>query len=55
MPDTGPTWFIDENMLAIGKALDAVRNDVIYPGHPACPIARGTLDEDWLPVVGDGG
>lgn len=55
MPEPGPTWFIDENMLAIGKALAAVRNDVIYPGHPACPIARGMLDEEWLPVVGDSG
>lgn len=48
-------WFVDESMIAIGKALASVRNDLIYPGHPDCPIDRGTLDEDWLPVVGTNG
>lgn len=42
-------------MIAIGKALVAVRGDLTYPGHPSCPFARGTPDEDWLPVVGSNG
>ncbi len=46
-------WFVDESLLAIGKALAAVRDDLVYPGHPNCPIDRGTADEDWLPVVGE--
>lgn len=28
----------------------------MYPGHPDLPaIPRGTLDDEWLPVVGTGG
>lgn len=48
-------WFVDESMIAIGKALAAVRNDLVYPGHPKCPIERGTDDEEWLPVIGQKG
>lgn len=48
-------WFVDESMIAVGKALAAVRNDLVYPGHPACPIPRGTADEEWLPIVGGNG
>lgn len=47
-------WFVDESMIAVGKALAAVRNDLIYPGHPDCPIARGTPDEDWWPSARSG-
>jgi hypothetical protein len=53
--DTSFNWFVDESMIAIGKALASVRNDLLYPGHPACPVKRGALDEDWLPVVGSNG
>lgn len=46
-------FFIDENMLSIAKALVAVREDVVYPGHPDVPeIPRQTQDLDWLPIVG---
>jgi hypothetical protein len=48
-------WFVDESMIAIGKALAAVRNDLVYPGHLNCPIQRGTADEEWLPIVGANG
>jgi hypothetical protein len=42
-------------MIAIGRALAAVRDDVVYPDHPDLPeIRRGALDVDWLPVVGRG-
>lgn len=43
-------------MLAVGHALAAVRDDVVYPGHPALPdVPRGTLDTSWLPIVGANG
>src|SRR5437660_1023401 len=43
-------------MLAVGFALAAVRDDVVYPGHPQLPdVPRGTLDPDWLPIVGSNG
>ncbi len=48
-------WYVDESMIAIGKALAAVRPDLIYPGHPLSPVSRGTNDEDWLPIVGQNG
>lgn len=49
-------FFVDENMLAVGHALAAVRDDVVYPGHPALPdVPRGTLDTSWLPIVGANG
>jgi hypothetical protein len=47
------TFFVDENDLALGKALAIQHDDVVYPGHPALPdVPRGCLDDDWLPVVG---
>lgn len=54
-PATGPpdNFFIDESMLSIAKALRAVRDDVLYPGHAECPtIPLGAKDVYWLPVVG---
>ncbi len=49
-------FFVDENMLAVGKALAAVRDDVVYPGHPSLPnVPKGTKDSEWLPVVGEDG
>lgn len=46
-------FFVDENDLALGKALAEVHGDVVYPGHPDLPeVPRGVLDDEWLPVVG---
>lgn len=46
-------YFVDENDLALGKALDQQHGNVVYPGHPELPsVPRGSLDDDWLPVVG---
>jgi hypothetical protein len=46
-------FFVDENDLALGRALDAKHGNVVYPGHPALPeVARGALDDEWMPVVG---
>lgn len=57
-PPTGPPdrFFVDESMLSIAKALRAVRDDVIHPGHADCPeIPLGAKDVDWLPLVGQAG
>lgn len=45
-------FFVDENDLALGKALREIHDDVVYPGHVELPeIPRGALDDEWLPVV----
>lgn len=46
--------FVDENDLALGKALAASHpGDVLFPGHLELPeVPRGTIDDEWLPVVG---
>lgn len=39
--------------MALGKALDEEYSTVVYPGHPELPsVPRGSLDDEWLPVVG---
>lgn len=46
-------FFVDENDLALGRALDAQRGDIVYPGHPDLPeVGRGALDDEWLPLIG---
>ena len=46
-------FFVDENDLALGKALAALHGDVVYPGHPELPeVPRQTEDDVWLEVVG---
>lgn len=46
-------FFVDENDLALGKALAGDHDDVVYPGHPDLPeVPRSALDDDWLPIVG---
>ena len=55
-------FYIDADLLGLGKILGGLRNDVTYPGdlgavlhkrHRApCPIARPDgLDTDWIPDV----
>lgn len=48
-------YFADENSLGMGKLLRrSGRSDVLYPGHEDLPeIPLGTLDLDWMPIVGD--
>jgi hypothetical protein len=49
-------YFIDENMLSVGYALNAVRPDIAYPGHAVCTdIPREAKDPVWLPKVGQRG
>jgi hypothetical protein len=46
-------FFVDENDLALGKRLAELHDGVVFPGHPGLPsVPRGTLDDDWLSVVG---
>ncbi len=46
-------FFVDENDLALGKALVGIHGDVVYPGHSGLPaVRRGSLDDEWLPVIG---
>ena len=46
-------FFVDENDLALAKALAATHGDVVHPGHPDLPeVPRGALDDEWLPVIG---
>ena len=55
-------FYIDADILGLGKLLAALRNDVTYPGdpgadvhrrrRPACPIVKAeTPDDIWIPVV----
>jgi hypothetical protein len=47
-------FFVDENDLALGKALAEQHADVVFPGHRDLPeITRGMADDEWLPTVGD--
>jgi hypothetical protein len=49
-------FFVDENDLALGKALAATHAGVVFPGHPDLPeIPRRTPDDVWLPVIGQQG
>ena len=46
-------FFVDENDLALGKALASVHDGVVYPGHPELPeVPRQTPDDVWLPIIG---
>ncbi len=53
-------FYVDADLLALGKALVAARFDVTYPGdlgdrrreRPPCPITDpGTHDRVWIPEV----
>jgi hypothetical protein len=47
-------FFVDENDLALGRALARQRDDVVFPGHPDLyEVPRQTPDDQWLQVVGE--
>jgi PIN like domain len=51
MPDRY-RWYADESVLGFGKLLAKIRDDVVYPGHPAIPeITPGALDTEWMPIA----
>ena len=44
---------VDENDLALGKALADLHGNVVFPGHPDLPeVPRRSLDDEWLAVIG---
>ena len=46
-------FFVDENDLALGRALADLHGDVVFPGHPDLPeVPRQSLDDEWLEVIG---
>ncbi len=48
-----PRFFADETDLGLGKALALAHDGVVHPGHFELPeVPRGTVDDEWLPVVG---
>jgi hypothetical protein len=49
-----PTYFLDANVpLNVSKALALVRDDILYPGAPNCPILTTNVpDVEWLEVAG---
>jgi hypothetical protein len=54
LPDV--RFFVDADLLGVGKALAVVRKDVVHPGHRRCPEIRPeTPDSVWLPIVGEAG
>lgn len=52
MPIAAPRFYVDEDTIFLGRALAAVRDDVVYPGHQRCKIAAGAKDGQWVPLVG---
>ena len=50
------SFFVDENDLALGKALAQLHGNVVFPGHRDLPeVPRQSLDDEWLDVVGTEG
>lgn len=46
-------FFVDENDLALGKALADLHGNVVFPGHPDLPeVPRRSLDDEWLGAIG---
>jgi hypothetical protein len=46
-------FFVDENDLALGKALADLHGNVVFPGHRDLPeVRRRSLDDEWLAVIG---
>ena len=56
-PLTGLTFVVDENLLRFGKALTALRDDLVCFGQPPVVdlLSPGIGDTEWIPVVGDHG
>lgn len=49
-------FFVDENDIALGKALARTNSEVVYPGHPdLAEVPRGSLDDEWLATIGQKG
>lgn len=66
MRDAVVRFYIDADILGVGKVIAALRSDVTYPGdpgatvhkriRPACAISTPkALDDEWIPVVARNG
>lgn len=50
--EIAPRFFVDENDLALARALASARHDVVHPGHGRlAEVPKGTPDVDWMPIV----
>ncbi len=49
------TFYLDASVqIAVARALREVRDDVLYPGAPGCPVQSPHVpDVDWLRIAGD--
>lgn len=49
-----PVYFADENALGMAKLLGRMgREDILFLGHDSLPdVPIGSLDLDWMPIVG---
>jgi len=63
---TDVRFYVDADLLGLGKQLGTLRNDLTYPGdqgaeihkrqRPPCPVSSpAVLDADWIPVVAEQG
>ena len=50
-------FYLDASIpFPVSQALALVRDDVLYPGAPGCPITTPDVkDHEWLPVAGHHG
>ncbi len=50
-------FFVDENTLALGRAIAQLRNDIAVIGEPPVDhlLRRGMDDVEWIPVVAERG
>jgi hypothetical protein len=50
-------FFVDENTIALGKAIAVLRNDTALIGRPPIDqlVTVGMLDEEWIPIVASRG
>jgi PIN like domain len=48
-------FYLDASIpIPVSKALSLVRDDVLYPGGPGCPVTTpAARDDEWLPVAGE--
>jgi hypothetical protein len=49
-------FYVDENIMGVGKALAIARKDTVHPGHRLIPeVQPGSLDTEWIPLVASRG
>jgi hypothetical protein len=59
-------FYVDADLLGLGKLLGTLRNDITYPSDPGAEVHKrerppclitspAVLDADWIPVVAERG